>query len=99
MATYQELYNLRGNSDLINKITVALVIAAEGLIAGTPTDAEKAWILKAISNPVSEATRATNLILAKNAGLTVAQIEGATDAVIQTQVDAIVPVLTFQQAV
>ena len=98
MATYQELRALSSDSDLIEKVQTACVVAAHGLSSGTPTTAEKAWIASVLSNPVSVAQQAVMFVLAANKDATVAQIQGATDASIQTNVDTVVPILVDAQA-
>ena len=98
MATYLELRDVFSDSDLIRKLETAVVIAAHGLSAGTPTTAEKAWIASVLANPKTVAAQATLFVLAANSGATVAQILGATDAAIQTNVDAVVPILVDASA-
>lgn len=93
MATYQELRALSSDSDLIEKVQTACVVAAHGLSSGTPTTAEKSWIASVLANPVSVAMQATMFVLAANKSATVAQIQSATDASVQTNVDTIVPIL------
>lgn len=93
MATYAELYDLRNNAPLRNKVTTAVLVAAESLSGGTPSTTQKAWIAKAFGNPEGEATRVLSAVLAKNKDATVAQITGASDVTIQANVDAVVPIL------
>lgn len=93
MATYSELRALFNDSDLMEKVEVATVIAANTLIAGTPTTAEKAWAATVFSSPKAEAQKAVMSVLAANSDATVATIQAATDASIQTNVDTIVPIL------
>lgn len=93
MATYDELRQLFDSSDLLNKIEVAIVIAANGLLSGSPTAASKAWVVKVFSSPRSEAKKALMSVLAANSAATSAQILGASDAAIQTKVDEVVPIL------
>jgi len=93
MATYTELRELFGNSELLNKVEVAVIVAADGLLGGTPAPKDKAWAAAAFSNPKAEANKALKAVLADNKDNTVAQITGASDAAIQTKVTAVVPVL------
>jgi len=90
MATYAELYDLRNNSELRNKIAVAVVVAAQAKLAGTPSAAEAGWARGVIRSPGSTADAAINLVLAANKTAEVSAITGATDAAIQSNVDAIV---------
>ena len=89
MATYPELFELRSNSPLKNRVAVAAVVKAQGLIDGvTPTAAEISWANDTLSNPAAKATELINYVLAANKDATVANITGATDAAIQTNVDS-----------
>lgn len=101
MATYLELRSLFGESELVKKVMVASVISAEKVASGNDDvppfdqtagahDNRVRWAANAITNPKQEAERLLLVVLAANAGLTVAQIEGATDAAIQSNVDATV---------
>ena len=91
MATYLELRKLIVDEDLPNKVQMATVVYAEGLISGTPTLADQNYAAAVFSSPRSESTKVLMAVLAANKALTVAQIQGASDAAIQTQVDAIAP--------
>ena len=91
MATYTELYDLRANSALKNKIAVACILAAEAIrteAAATPNNANRlVWAKAVFADPDREAGRMLMAVLAQNSGFTVAQITGATDASIQTAVN------------
>ena len=94
MATYLELHGLRSNSDLQDKVSVAVVKKAQSLIdAVTPTTAQITWANDAIDNPKGNAGSLLNYVLAKNSELTSAQIVGASDAAIQTAIDGAVDAL------
>ncbi len=91
MATYAELFDLRTNSELRNKIAVAVTIKAQALIdAENPTAGQISWANAAIENPVSKADVLMNYVLAANKAATSAQISGAADSAIQTNVNAAV---------
>ena len=90
MAAYLELYDLRSNSGLRNKIAVATVIAAEEKLSGTPTAAEATWALGVVTNPNAAAKEVINLVLAANKSSSTSAILSATDAAIQANVDAVV---------
>lgn len=91
MATYLELYGLGSNSDLRNKIAVAVAIKAKDYIAlASPTADQLKWSAKALASPNEVADDLLTYVLAANSGLTTAQITGATDAAIQTAVAAAV---------
>lgn len=94
MATYAELFELRGNSGLKNKVTVAVIVAAEAIRATDPPDTAPriAWAKAAFENPSGEAGRMLMAVLAANKDADVSQIENASDGAIQTQVDAAVDV-------
>ncbi len=91
MATFIELYNLISNGELRNRVRVATRNAAQDLLDGTPTADETDWAAEVFSNPKSESKKAFESVLAANRTATVAQILGADDAAIQTNVDAVVP--------
>ena len=92
MATYEELFNLRNDSALRNRVTTACVIAAETVAnedIGTANHANRLTGAKAVfANPKAEAVRMFTAVLAANSGATVVQIQTATDAAIQGNVDA-----------
>jgi len=93
MATLQELRSLFNDSDLLEKVEAATVIAANDLLSGTPTADQKAWAAAVATNPNAEAKKALMFVLASNAGVTVSQIQGAADTAIQASVDAVAQVL------
>lgn len=94
MATYTELFDIRSNTALRNRIAVAVAVKAQAYIdGGAPTADELTWSNAAISNPLGEADMLMNYVLAANKGQTVSDIEGASDATIQANVDAAVNAL------
>ncbi len=104
MATLIELRNLMNDSDLRNKVTTAVVIAADKVMRGndnvTPFsqtagdhDIRVGWANTAFANPESEAKKFLMSVLASNAGATVAAITGASDAMIQSNVDEAVDLM------
>tara|TARA_R110000772_G_scaffold235182_2_gene346779 strand:- start:4235 stop:4534 length:300 start_codon:yes stop_codon:yes gene_type:complete len=95
MATYQELFALKSDDDLRNRVSVALVINAQALLIGTPSAAEAAWGASVFSNPIGEGDKALMAVLAANSSATVTQIQNATDAAIQTNVDAVAAALVI----
>jgi hypothetical protein len=96
MATYAELLVASENDTLKNKVRVACVIAAEKVrTAATPPTNQAArltWARKAFDPDQNAVVTKAMLwaILAQNATLTLAQITGASDAAVQTAVDAAV---------
>ena len=100
MATYQELYDLRQDGELIDKIAIAAAVTAQGLIDGaTPTADEITWSAACLNDPRSKSSQLINYVLAANKGASVATIQSATDATIQTSVDAAVNALIAGGAV
>lgn len=93
MATYLELRALFTDSDIMEKVEVAVVVAANAMLSGTPTTAQKAWAATVFSAPLPEAKKAWMAVLATNKNENVASIHGATDAAIQSQVNAVSQVL------
>jgi len=94
MASYAELYSLRSDSALKNRVNVAVIVAAEAIRSedgATPNHANRlVWAAAVFAAPSAEADRMFMAILAANKDATVAQIQSATDAAIQTKVDATV---------
>jgi len=96
MAAYADLFNQRSNSALRNKLTVAVSIAAETIRVedvGTANHANRlTWAKGVFEHPDGATESMLWALLAANKDLTIAQIEAATDAAIQTKVDAAVDV-------
>ncbi len=94
MATYSELYGLWYESGLRNRVTVAVVVAAEtvqGEDAGTPNHANRlVWAQQTFLNPASIAHAMFRVVLAANKDVTVEAILSATDVSIQGAVDTAV---------
>lgn len=93
MATYLELRGMFNDSDLSNKMAMAVVISAYDILQGTPTADDRTWVAAVLSNPKAAGNQAHMAVLAANKGLTTTAILSAADSVIQSQVDAIVPSL------
>lgn len=91
MATYTEIRQQFSNDELRNRVVTATVIAANNMLAGTPTEPEKAYARAVFQSPRAEGEIVFMSVLAANKDATVAQIEGASDTSIQNQVDAVVP--------
>lgn len=97
MATYIELHALRGaaGADVLQqKIAVAICIKANALAkSATPTAAQVDWAKSALANPDAYVGLVLNYILADYKAVTVSAITGASDASVQTAVDAAVDTL------
>ncbi len=93
MATYLELRNLFNDGDLTNRVAIAAVISVNNILIGTPTTKDKAYAALLFSNPQSEARKILMSVLAANSSASVSQIQGASDAALQTNVDATVLIL------
>ena len=97
MATYEEIRGLFNNSGLINRVTVAIVVAAEAVRVEDVTTANHterlAWAVVAFASPEPEAERALKSLVASNKSLEVEAIKDVTDAQIQAKVDALVSML------
>lgn len=96
MATYQELRVASEDGALLIKVQVACVVAANAVALeapATPLHAQRMlWAADVFADPVSAARRMIWSVLAKNAGMTPAQIAGASDSAVQTNVNASVDV-------
>jgi exosome complex RNA-binding protein Rrp42 (RNase PH superfamily) len=92
MALYVDIHALAGDSTLRSRVAVACVIAANTIrtedIATAKHTERMAWAKAVYASPETEASRVLWSVLAQNAGLTVAQINAADDAALQTAVTA-----------
>jgi hypothetical protein len=97
MATYTDLHALRGSSTITplrQKITVAIAIKANAIAkSANPTAAMVAWSKQALATPDQFQELVLNYVLAEYNTQTTAVITGATDAQVQTAVDATVNTL------
>ena len=93
MATYLELRKLFNDADLTNRVAVAAVISINTILIGTPTTKDKAYAAALFSSPQTEAKKILMGVLAANKSATVSQIQSASDAALQTNVDATVLIL------
>lgn len=98
MATYIEIRNLFDNGEIRNKVITATVIAANNLLSGTPTAADRSFADAVFTNPNSVGKKVYMSVLAANKATTLENIEGASDAAIQTHVDAVIPALVLALA-
>lgn len=91
MATYTELFNVRNDSALKNRVSVACVVAAEAIRVedgATLNNANRlVWAATVMRNPQAEGARMLWALLAANKDVAVGAITGADDATIQSAVD------------
>src|SRR5688500_13299151 len=101
MATYDELLTASGNTGLINKVRVAVVVAATTIMTEADTVTNHAnrlaWAKTVFTDPARAGLEMMWPVLAQNRAFTLAQITGADDATVQEAVDAAVNV--FAQGV
>lgn len=91
MASYAELYDLRSNSALRNKIAVAVAKKAQLLIdSANPSNAQITWANSALTSPTAKAETLLTYLLAANSAASVGQIQGVADADVQAAVNAAV---------
>jgi len=94
MATYKDLYGLASESALRNRVTTAVIVAAEAIRNEDGETANHAnrmlWAAAVFSSPATETKRMFWMLLAANKDLEVAQISGASDGSIQAAVNAAV---------
>ncbi len=93
MANYIDLRKLFNDADLANRVAVAAVISINTILTGAPTSKDKAYASVLFSNPQAEAKKILMSVLAANSGVSVSQIQSASDAALQTNVDATVLIL------
>jgi len=86
MATYKELFDLRTDPLLRQRVGVACTVAAETIRLENPATANHAnrllWAVAVYNDPSTEALRMHVALLAQDVPFTVAQITTATDAVV-----------------
>jgi len=89
MATYVDLYALAiADSVLKNRVLVATVKKAQLLIdTVAATQKQINWALSVLQGPESKAEELLLYVLAANSSATVAQIQNASDATLQTQIN------------
>lgn len=97
MATYTELYSLMiGQSELKNKITVAIIVAAESIRNEDEATANHAnrliWASQAFLNPSNMAEKMLMAVLASNKDETVSTINSASDEILQTCVNNVIDI-------
>ena len=94
MATYLELFGLKNDSGLQDRVTVAVIVAAEGVRTDASPPANQAqrlaWAGTAMADPKAESVRMLWALLAANKDATTAAILAADDATLQSKVDAAV---------
>jgi len=100
MATYAELLTASENDVLRQKIRVAVIVAAETVrteASNVPNNANRLiWAKATFRNPDEAAKNILWPVIAQNRAASLAAITGASDAAVQTAVDAAVNV--FAQA-
>lgn len=96
MATYSELFDLRSDANLRNRITTAVAIQADVIRLENVNTANHAnrliWAKEAFVNPEAVANKMMWGILAANKNITPDQTKGVTDASLQTAVANLVDV-------
>lgn len=109
MATYLELQALFSDSDLQDKIEAAVTIAAQTILDGDDSsdppwdqtagvhDLRVKWANSALQNTRGTALQILKYVLAANAANTVTQIQNATDAAIQANVNVAIDGLATAQ--
>jgi hypothetical protein len=94
MATYLEIIELLEDREIANRVQIAALVAADTIRAessGTANhDNRLKWARDVIDNPAKDNKRMVKAVIIQNRALTVAQIKGASDANLQTAVDAVV---------
>lgn len=92
MATYQELRQCIEDETLLMKVKVACTVSANKIskeATDVPLHTQRLqWAALAFSDPDGTGKKMINSVVAENAAATKAQITGASDATVQTAVDA-----------
>jgi hypothetical protein len=96
MASYTELFEIKEDPTLLKKVEVACWIAADVVRAessGTSNHANRIlWAKAVLEDPEDMALSMMPALLAQNNGSTTGVILGASDAAIQTNVEAAIDV-------
>ena len=88
MATYQELFDLRNDSSLLNKITTAIAIKCQAIIDDeAATAGQKVWARESIQKPEILKTAIIWSVLIANKEVSVTNIKNATDSAYQNNVN------------
>jgi len=99
VATLSELQGLFADAGLLPKVQAACVIAAQAIYVEATNTANHAarlnWAKATFANPAAEASRMLPAVLAANSTLTLAQLQGVSDASIQAAVNSAVNVFAF----
>ena len=97
MATFAELVTASANATVVEKIKIATLVAADNIrleAAGVADhQARVKWAAKVFTDPDTEATRMVWPVLIQNRTATLAQTTGASDATVQSAVNAAVSVV------
>ena len=89
MASYQELWDEGKNRVFLERCSIAALVVADGIVEdGAASDAQKSWAAQCFANPLSMGTLAAHIVLAANKDQPIGIIQSATDATLQTAVDA-----------
>ncbi len=88
MATHAEIFGLLNDHVMKNKVAGAALVKANTISdLATPTTLQLDWAQSAYRRPIAVAEELWPAMLGSNAEATVAQITGASDALIQTAVN------------
>lgn len=91
MASLFELNQFFDDADLLAKVTSATVIAANNLLANPEvTEDEKRFAARTFQNQKAMGNIVLKAVVADNKDASVAQIQSASDAAIQTRVNAVI---------
>ena len=112
MATYEELFKMQSDDSFRNRVFVGITVSADIIRSGGDTtedfsqeagahEARAAWVKNARAyRPGDELVKTfVSAMVAANKGLTLAQIQGASDENIQTAVNKVVDILAAGEAV
>lgn len=94
MATYQDLLTAAQNDGLKQKVRVGCMIAANSIMTENPATtnhaARMAWARSVYENPEVIGKRMLWAVIAQNNAVALSAITGASDAAVQTAVNAAV---------
>lgn len=95
MADYSFLFDKQKEQAFVERCAAACLVLADAIVKdGAATADQKVWALKAFGSPLRVGKEASAIVIGANASATENIINNATDAQIQTAVDAAKDVLS-----
>ena len=89
MAKFEELFELRTNSEVLNRLPAPICVKCDSVLTvGNLSDVQKEWARQGYENPDSIKAKIIWPMLIANKDKTIAEIKTASEEAVQTNVDA-----------